>query len=53
LHRFGIAVTVVEKAPAGAQESEPQFAPLKSPRLSARPDVLRYGATFRPPKAAP
>jgi sulfite dehydrogenase (quinone) subunit SoeA len=43
----------IEKAPATAHLSEPQFATLKSPRLSPRPDVLRYGAASRPPKAAP
>jgi len=43
----------IEKAPATVDHSEPQFAVLKSPRLSARPAVLRYGATSRPPKAAP
>jgi hypothetical protein len=38
----------IERAPAEAGQSLPQFAPLPAhPSLPARPEVLRYGQEFR------
>ena len=40
----------IEKAAAPMDHSEPAFAALSAPPLADRPSVLRYGASFRPPK---
>ena len=40
----------VEKATAPVGHVEPAFAVLETPPLAARPDPLRYGAKFRPPR---